>query len=183
MPGEYLSAVHKKRTAALALAGLVLMVCAALVVMNRQDIQRLLPRHTPIPPFTVKDRNGETVESSALCQPRTILLFYKSDCPHCKTLFRELNTIRGTGVSGINIRFISLTGPIPDADQIPEIGKDTALYAIDPGIARQVLKIATVPVMMIVDERGVLLDEIVGERPAAVLARAIVRGFGLGREG
>ena len=191
MPGEFLSAPDQaefrnpfrtKRTAALALAGLLLIACASLVMMIQENSQRFLPRREPIPPFTVVDRNGSTVESSAFCQARSIFLFYKPECPHCKVLFRELNTIRGTGGSGMNIRFISV-GPIPDRGQIPELGKDTALYSIDPRIARQVLKIASVPVMMIVDERGVLRDEIVGERPATVLARAIVRGFGSGREG
>jgi len=50
-------------------------------------------------------------------------------------------------------------------------------------VARELLHVASVPVMMLVDEMGVLQDVIVGERPAAILATAVARAARSGRDG
>jgi hypothetical protein len=98
-------------------------------------------------------------------------------------MIRELNTIRRLQNNALKVHFISLQKSSLAADRDMELETDSTLYSMDAGVARELLHVASVPVMMLVDEMGVLQDVIVGERPAAILATAVARAARSGRDG
>jgi hypothetical protein len=174
---------HDRRIAALALMGGLLTFCTIVGSIARWGSPQMLPPGKPIPPFVMSDSDGRLVESGEIRNGNTILLFIKPGCVHCTAMIGRMHELHHTIPDRVKVIFISLSTPSELRSRGADVEKDSLVYFIDPVIARRVLHVKSVPVMLLVDGGGVLLEEIVGERPAFSLRHSIARAFTNGHEG
>ena len=172
-----------RRIAALALAGVLLTILFVAGTLARWGSPPMLPRGVPLPSFALTGPDGRRVESGELRGAKSVLLFFTVDCVHCTAMIRRLHEVEPAMRAGARFHFISLSTPSEFKNRNPGVENDSSLFFMDAGLARRMLHIGTVPVTLLVDEGGVVRDEIVGEKPVGLLGRAIARAFAADHEG
>ncbi len=177
------SPFHDRRIAALALLGVLLTFCIIVGSLARWGGPQMLPSGKPIPSFVLSDSDGRLVDSGELRNGNSVLLFFKPGCVHCTAMIRRMHELHHTMPERVRVIFIALSTPSELRNQSAEVEKDSLVYFIDPALARRILHVQSVPVMLLVDGGGVLLEEIVGERPVFWLQHSIARAFANGHEG
>lgn len=168
---------HEKRIAALALTGILLTVFYVVGTLARWGSPHLLPRGEPLPSFALAGWDGRAVESGELRGANSVLLFFTLDCVHCKAMIRRMHEVKPAMRGAVRFHFISLNAPSEFKNLNPEVGNDSSVFFMDAGLARRILHIETVPVTLLLDDQGVLLAEIIGERTVGPLQHSMERAF------
>ena len=60
-------------------------------IQKRIDQSKLLATGMKVPNIIMPNIDGEVIDLSSIQSDRTLLVFYSSQCPHCKTLLPQLN--------------------------------------------------------------------------------------------
>lgn len=70
------------------------------------------------PEFAAQDIEGNMIKLSAINEPRTLLFFWASWCPHCKEMIVELNDIYSDGNNEIQVIGISIDTSLTDLKKV-----------------------------------------------------------------
>ncbi len=79
------------------------------------DQKRYLPRGATAPEITLPDTAGRPVSLASLVAEKTLIVFYSTSCPHCRSMIPQLATIAGGKNPGaLTVLAISLDNNIAD---------------------------------------------------------------------
>lgn len=165
-------AFRTRALAAAALAILALLAVVAATAVHRAAPKRstLAAMHRPLPPMAVFDRGGHQVDLVSIAPgTRRVFVFYSPSCEVCQ---RELPNVRPFPPS-LRLVLVSVTDELRDPfAQWPEVHQ--ALVDRD-GAFRRSIPLAGVPLMLFVDEHGVLRDALLGDRGKNALREHLER--------
>ena len=176
-PARLRGRLYEKRTAALALTGILLTVVYVVSLLARWSEPRMLPVGEPIPDFALSSGSGTKMNSANICGDRAVLLFFTRDCIHCRAMIRRLREVNDALSATVRVLYISLDTP---SGTVNESGGDwggSGLMFLDRADARRLLNIEAVPVMLFLDKKGMVLGQIVGERQAGELRKSLAEAF------
>ena len=155
---------HKKLLPAIVLVTLLTLAVVILVYVNATLEPGALPIGTMAPGLALTDNAGGAVQLESLRGARCAFLFFTAGCPHCRRVLSILNRLDAMFKDSLRIVYISLSGRDPTEQLIREEHFGGPILFAKPSEAKATFRIATVPALFLVDERGILLDVEFGVR-------------------
>ncbi len=124
-------------------------------IQRRIDQSKYLSVGTKAPNLKMPDKDGKVIDLSTIDSVQTLLIFYASWCPHCKTLLSQLNEFSTTQT---NIEILAISLDSNREDWIKFIGKHSLEFTNlnDPngwdGTVASDYYIYATPTMFLLDE-------------------------------
>jgi hypothetical protein len=159
------------------LAGLALVIATSLLLRLALEIRTNAPRRDTVarigqklPHLPVVGRNGQDLDLSAEdAGRRRVIVFFSTACPVCR---KELPYLEPFPAS-LRLSMVDVGGNgSAEAPKMPA-GADAALYRDQGSAFRRSFPMLGVPVILFVDERGVLQDGVAGPACREVLQHKI----------
>lgn len=169
--------------AGLALVGLVIAVATVDLAEGRAQWSTLgpLPPGQPLPPFELTTLEGQPLPSSSFRGQVTVLAFWTTWCPACRSELTQLDEI---DEAFPEVRFLAVNleaGPLgrPAATElVAAFGREQGLQlpmALDAGAAVGALRIGPIPHLVMLDREGKIRRVFQGRVRTSVLRAELER--------
>ncbi|NBA98490.1 TlpA disulfide reductase family protein [Pseudomonas sp. R5(2019)] len=122
------------------------------------------------------DQNGQVVAAKQLDRQWVVVNYWAEWCGPCRTEIPELNAfakqMQGQGVKVVGVNFDGLRGEeLKKASET--LGIDFTVLADDPAERFELPQNEALPVTYIIDDKGKVREQLVGEQTAAGLAAKV----------
>lgn len=124
-------------------------------------------------PFALQTPAGERIEFSGKSRsPATVLFFWATWCPYCKTLMPHLQSILDQYGSDVTLLAVNIMEDGDPAAFMAEAGYDWTLLLMGDDVAKT-YRVAATPGVLVVDRRGEIVFDLRRVQLSATVGRRL----------
>jgi hypothetical protein len=168
----YISALCRSKrriNAALCLVAVITAIMILSIQVHSSRSHRDLPARInhPLPPLVVQHSQGKVDLNSIISGSRCIIVFYAPSCKACKEILPALRPLPG------KLRLIPVSVTPEQEPSLLQSSRDEDRFYDQWGVLSRSFAAASLPVILFVDEKGILRHGIFGSRDPGTLRQKL----------
>jgi len=132
-----------------------------------------LPIGQALPPMEFLTFEGEPIRSESLTGQKTALIFFTVECPKCKGQLEKMNQMQLRYGKLMRFLGVSLSERNKTREFLARQEYAFDVVHMDFERAKEVIGVAIVPTVLLVDEKQILRQRLVGEQPLMKTEKAV----------
>lgn len=159
-----------------AFLALMLGLAAVVGVMRSLNTERAVPQPpigSAISDLVLFDENKQEIVLDSFRGRKVVLLLFTTECPYCRIALKHLASMETKFTDKVKFVYSSLDGVADTKTLLAEMGLSLPVLFMSSRSAQQRLNVVNVPVVITINEQGVIVWAQVGQGRQQIMARKI----------
>lgn len=126
------------------------------VALQRISIEQPLKAGDVAPDIILQSLNGESISLPGLYSQRLAVMFFSTDCPHCRTELKNVERLREIFSGSVQLLLITTSERVKVKSLLDSLGISVRVAIDDKGKAQSAFGVFKVPAWYFVDTLGMV---------------------------